>query len=374
MEVSATDQIGSKSSQQRFRVIDIDTHLIEPESIWAEYLPVGYRSVAPRIVIDSDGYRRTCMGGITMGRDGMPSPDTPANWASLERGGFEPDARLEAMDAEGIEAMVLYPTMANKFGGLRDIETAAVFCRAYNNWVNDFRAPAPSRLLPMAVVPQLSVAETLAETRRAVGQLGLPGVLLRPNPVGGRTLDDPAWEPLWFLLEELRVPLGLHEGTSGAFIPTFGQDRTQNFMFRHMVSHPFEQMMAMLQLIGGGVLDRHPDLRVCFVEAGCGWVPYWLERMEHHMKEWAHMTFPLALHPTEYFWRQCFVSTDSEEEAGLNAVLDTVGPDGICWSTDYPHSDHVWKGVADSFTNRTDLSDEVKAKVIGENAARAFNL
>jgi predicted TIM-barrel fold metal-dependent hydrolase len=131
-------------------------------------------------------------------------------------------------------------------------------------------------------------------------------------------------------------------------------------------------MQAMLQLIGGRVLERHPNLRVCFVEAGCGWVPYWLERMEHHIKEWGYVTFPLSMRPIEYFQRQCFVSTDSEEAAGLTAVLETIGPDGICWSTDYPHSDHGWKGIANQFINRSDLADEAKAKILGSNALRAY--
>jgi predicted TIM-barrel fold metal-dependent hydrolase len=371
MAVSITERVDAQPNEQRFRVIDLDSHVMEPESMWAEYLPARYRELAPRAVIDGEGYRHNCLGGVTLGR-GLRSQGTPP---PVERGGFDPQARLDVMDAEGIEAMVLYPTTGlSTIAAIRDIEFVVAFCQAYNNWVNDFRAVAPRRLLPMAAVPQRSVVETLAETRRAVGELGMPGIYMRPNKLE-RTLDDPAWEPLWSLLEELDVPLGIHEGTgSGAKVGAFGEDRTENPMFLHMMSHPFEHMQAMLQLICGGVLERHPNLRVCFVEAGCGWVPYWLERMEHHMREWAQVTFPLTMSPTEYFLRQCFVSADTEEDAGLTAVLSTVGPEGICWSTDYPHPDHTWKGIARSFTDRDDLTHEVKAKVAGGNAVRAYKL
>ena len=92
-----------------------------------------------------------------------------------------------------------------------------------------------------------------------------------------------------------------------------GGDRYENFMFRHMLSHPFEQQMGVLSLICGGVLERHPGLRVLIVEAGVGWVPYWLDRMDHHVEKWGFASASLPLTPTEYFQRQCFVSADSDE-------------------------------------------------------------
>jgi predicted TIM-barrel fold metal-dependent hydrolase len=371
MAIAAADQqAATLAAEQRYRVIDMDSHLMEPESMWPDYLPARYKELAPRRVMDSDGYPHLCAGGVTMGRDSRPRPGPSS---PPEPGGFDPGARLEVMDAEGIEAMVLYPTTGLKLAGIPHLDAVAEFSRAYNRWAIDFASVAPRRLLPMAAVPQASVERTLAETSWAVGEMGMPGIFLRPNPVA-RTLDDPAWEPLWSLLEELDAPLALHEGTSGATVLAFGDDRSQNFMFRHMMSHPFEMMQAMLLLIGGGVLDRHPALRVCFVEAGCGWVPFWLERMEHHVREWSHVTFPLSLSPTEFFHRQCYVSADAEEIAGVRAVVDTVGPEGICWTTDYPHPDHTWKGIARGFLERDDISEEAKIKMIGGNAIEAFKL
>jgi predicted TIM-barrel fold metal-dependent hydrolase len=353
----------------RFRVIDLDSHFIEPESMWPRYLPERFREVAPRHVTDSEGVRRLCVGGETL----PPVVRVPGRRTLAgQPGGADPVARLEAMDAEGVEAMVMYPTTGLAFAALKDLESTVVLCRAFNDWAADFCAAAPRRLLAPALVPQADVRETLAETRRAVGELGLAGIFLRPNPVG-RPVDDPAWEPLWSLLEEFDVPLGLHEGT-GFPIPQLGSERSENFMFRHMMSHPFEHMLAMLQLIGAGVLDRHPTLRVTFVEAGCGWLPYWLERFEHHMREWSDVTIPLPLSPTEYFRRQCFVSADPEEHASVAAVVSSLGADNICWSTDYPHPDHEWRGMAAEFMARPELSDDAKRKILGENAARVYGL
>ena len=135
------------------------------------------------------------------------------------------------------------------------------------------------------MVPQMSVAETVKEARRAVMELGCKGVFLRPNAIAGRTLNHPAWEPLWDLLEELDTPLVLHEGIAGEH-PEVGVERytRENIFFVHIVSHPFEHMMAMVELVCGGILERHPGLRVFHVEAGCGWLPYWIERMDHHVE------------------------------------------------------------------------------------------
>jgi predicted TIM-barrel fold metal-dependent hydrolase len=258
------------------------------------------------------------------------------------------------------------------FGGIEQVDILAALCRAYNNWASDFCSTAPDRLLAPVLVPQRDVEESLVEVRRAMGKPGIRGVFLRPNPINGRTLDDPAWEPLWSLLEESDSPLVVHEGTAQN-LPQTGLDRYDNFLFRHMISHPVEQMMALLSLICGRVLERHPRLRVVIVEAGCGWVPYWIERMDHHMEEWGHASAPLQLLPSEYFKRQCYVSADAEEEM-IPAVVSCIGDENILFSTDYPHPDHPFKGITERLSTRPDLSEESKARILGGNAARAFCL
>jgi predicted TIM-barrel fold metal-dependent hydrolase len=218
----------------------------------------------------------------------------------------------------------------------------------------------------------MDVGESMTELRRGISELGLKCAFLRPNPVGGRTLDNPAFEPLWSLLEELDQPLVLHEGTTQD-LPQVGMDRYDNFLFRHMISHAFEQQMALLSLTCGGVLERHPNLRVVIVEAGCGWVPYWVERMDHHMKEWGHASMKLKLKPSEYFKRQCYVSADGEEEM-IPEVISRMGDGNICFSTDYPHPDHPFQGVVAELAERADIAEQSKKKILADNIIRAFKL
>lgn len=98
------------------------------------------------------------------------------------------------------------------------------------------------------------------------------------------------------------------------------------------------------------MVERHPRLRVLFLEAGCGWVPYWLERLEQHLAgDFAYDAVALSLRPQEYFERQCFVSADPEEGAVVPAFVNCLGDSSLCWSPDFPHPDHEWRGVVKRF-------------------------
>jgi predicted TIM-barrel fold metal-dependent hydrolase len=352
-----------------YRVFDADGHFDEPQEIWPQYLEPQFRELAPRFVRDSQG--RPCMyvGGEV--KEHIPMP--PGHRAGdAMAGGRDPHVRLADMNKEGIDVMVMYPTTGLFFFGLERLDVTAALCRAYNNWAHDFCSVAPERLFAPVILPQMDVPESIAETRRAAEKLGLRGVVLRPNPVAGRTLDHPAFSPLWSLLEELDVPLVLHEGTTQD-VPQVASDRYQNFMFRHLISHAFEQQLGLMSLICGGVLERHPGLRVLIVEAGVGWVPYWLDRMDHHIKEWGFASAPLRLKPSEYFARQCYVAADAEERL-LPQVISAIGDDNLCFSTDYPHPDHPFEGVVAELADRPDVSEASKRKILYDNAARVFKL
>ena len=350
-------------------VVDADGHVTEPPEMWAERLAPEHQAYAPRLVKDEHGGWRILLAGEL-----MPSMPTPKEWASRLRpvGGSDPKARLVEMDTEGIERSVLFTTMGLFFGGIENDDAQIALCRAYNDWLGEFCATDPQRLIGVAVVSQNDLAAALVEARRAVTEYGFRGVMLRPNLLRGRSLHHPAYEPLWSAMEELDVTIAVHEGTTQNVVQS-GRDRYENFAFRHAVSHPHEQQLGCLSLICGGVLERHPGLRAVFLESGCGWVPYWLERLDEHMEKWAFVAPPLSHEPTEYFERQCFVSCEPDERT-LTAVISSIGDDNIVFASDYPHPDGIFPGVVAALADRADLSAETKTKILATNPTRCFGL
>jgi uncharacterized protein len=349
-------------------VIDADGHVSEPAEMWEQYLPSGYEIYSPRRVRDQAGNPRNEVAGHL-----LPHIPQAPEWLAPGRptGGFDPKARLADMDAEGIERSILFPTTGLFFAGVEDPEIEAVLCRAYNDWLADYRATDPARLVGVAMVSQGDIDAAVAEVRRAATELGFVGVMVRPNVLHGRNLDHPDYEPLWAAVDELGITLSVHEGTT-LNVAQSG-DRFDTFAFRHACSHPHEQQMGLLSLICGGVLERHPGMRVVFLESGCGWVPAWLERLDEHMEHWRHATTPLPLEPSEYFARQCFVSTEPDERT-LPQVLQLLGEDNIVFASDYPHPDGIFPGVVAALSDRDDVSDVAKIKILAANPARCFAL
>jgi predicted TIM-barrel fold metal-dependent hydrolase len=196
--------------------------------------------------------------------------------------------------------------------------------------------------------------------------------MLRPNPILGRGLHHPYWEPLWDLLEELDVTLAIHEGTTSD-VPQSGLDRFDNFAMKHVVSHPHEQQIACVGLMMSGALERHPGLRVVFLESGCGWMPHWLERIDEHGESWGHATASLPLSASEYFQRQCFISCDPAEK-GIPAFISQLGDENLVFASDYPHPDALAENIVGAIAERPELSDESKKRILETNARRCFRL
>jgi len=131
--------------------------------------------------------------------------------------------------------------------------------------------------------------------------------------------------------------------------------------------------MACLALTCGGVLERHPSLRVAFFETGAGWVPYWLERMDQHVRYWGHASRALQDLPSASFLRQCFVSPFADESL-LPQVINSIGDRNLVFTSDYPFPYTTTKRIADALLTRTDLPSGSIERIAAENARRLFGL
>src|SRR5262249_26048969 len=149
-----------------------------------------------------------------------------------------------------------------------DPELGAAIARAYSRWLAEYMAESSGRIVGAAPIPLHDVAVAVREVEYAYHELGIRAFWTRPNPVGGRMLGHHDFDAFYGLLEDLDAPLSLHEG-SGSLMQNIGSERFRDtWLEQHACVHPMEQQLAMLSLIAQGVFERHPRLRVAFMESG----------------------------------------------------------------------------------------------------------
>ncbi|MFN8034405.1 MAG: amidohydrolase family protein [Acidimicrobiia bacterium] len=318
------------------RILDADAHVIEPGGLFGA---AQQPDVEPMVLPEHTP--RVPVGDLDKLADFLAD-------------GCSATEYLRCMDAEGIDGVVLYPSVGLFVPFQHDLAPGLSIeaCRAYNDWVAQYCATAPHRLAAVGIVPLVDVEAAAAEARR-VHQLGLVGVMVRPNHCYGRDLGSPAYYHLYDVLEELGLVLAVHEGL-GLRGTTIGDHRSDKFAVRHAMSHPMEQMAAMASLVLEGTLERHSTLNVAFLESGTGWLPYWLARLDGHAEWMADSeTKSLSLTPSEYFQRQCVICTDPDDPLAAS-VVDRVGADHVMWASDFPHPDAVYPHAVSEFLAESD--------------------
>ena len=257
----------------------------------------------------------------------------------MRTGGRDPRTTV-ASDREGIDVAVLFPSLALMFGLYEDGDTAAALCAAANDWVADYCATDPRRLVGVANAAAAGPGAGRRPTRamRRADADFVAG-MIRPNRIGGRTVDDAAFDGLWSAASALDVPIVCHEAYVGRGIDTVGHDRISSYAGVHIISHPLEQMLAMLAVTLSGVLARHLVLRLGFFEAGCGWAPYWTERIEEHF-EFAPGDF-VGGDPDGMLTPRTWLTFELDEAAWSRRPR-VDGPANICFASDYPHFDAIF--------------------------------
>src|SRR5579871_1225318 len=320
-------------ARRGFKVFDSDMHIMEPVDLWQRYLPDEFKAIAP-IGLTSEDVRnlRTFFPTDPPAQPRRPGADpriagSPMIGHYFERNqeiyrnhserGWTPDCQLEAMDVEGIDAAVLFPTRGLSMLTRSELDPrfAAAIARAYNDWLHDFCAADPHRLLGAGMISLLNIDDAISEARRVVREFGFRSVFMRSSfpMVNDRNWYDPYYEPLWDALDELEVPVGFHEST-GSRSRQIGDNFSDNFGIRRIFSQPMEQMVGLGTFLSGGVLARHPRLKMAFLEANCSWVPWLLWRIDEAWeREGDACMKDLVEAPSAYFKRQCWVAIEPDE-------------------------------------------------------------
>jgi len=356
-------------------LISADSHVNPPPTMWAEYLPAAWRDQAPRVESTDEGDFEVFEGKRkpVLGINAMAGKK-PEEYSLMVRrlddvraGGYEPGARLEDMDADGIRAEVIYGG-----GPLRseNDELRIASYAAYNDWLADFCAKDPKRLLGVAYLPVETPELAIAEVKRAAGR-GLHGCVIPRFPEEGEWFD-PEWDALWRAILDVGWAAAIHVG---------GRERKQgmprldatNFMTDLLMSK-FAMAESICRFVLSGLLARYPDLNLVSVEGQLGWVSftqYYLDHVWEKHRFWTHSE--LEEHPSVYFRRQVY-ATFMEDPIGLRE-REHIGVDNIMWASDYPHSETTWpnsRKLTDEWMN--DFPEEERNQILFGNAERLYNL
>jgi len=363
-----------------FKVFDSDMHVMEPPDLWERYIAPEFKSMAPRGVTSANVRDlRLQLPGQGVQHGGPQRRDSGHNYeknqrlyADHARRGWLPEVQLEAMDAEGIDVAVLFPSRGLSALTQTGMEPkfARAVARAYNDWLYDFCQADPVRMLGAGMISVYDIGHAVEEAHRVVEDLKFRAVFLRSNMVNGKPLHDPYYEPLWRTLEDLGIPVGFHEA-SGSWSHQIGELFMPNRAVRRVFSQPMEQMVGLGSFILGGVLARHPRLNVAFLEANCSWVPWLVWRMDEAYELEGDVGMPdLTMEPSAYFRRQCYVSVEPDELPARH-LLEDFGSDQLVFSTDYPHIDSRYPHATDAFL-KLPMSDADRRKILWENCARFY--
>ena len=333
-----------------YEVIDADGHVTETWEQIARHLEEPYQG-RPLLTsfFPQDGWDRRLIG-------------TKGDWAG--------DAKSweQALDAGGMAISVLYPTLGLMMQFLRDAEWAVALARAYNTMLCKELTGQSTRLKAVALLPLQDPEAAAQELERAVGELGAVGGMLAAD---GDLLGHKRFDPIYTVAQRLGVPLCVH--ASGSDMGSSGWERFPKFIQAHTCSHALAQMRQFTSVMFDGVPIRFPELSLAFLEAGSGWVPYFLQRMDEEWDKRGHVEAKLLTKsPTEYVRSgQIFFSCEADEPL-LPQALQWVGDERILYASDFPHWDHSYPWSVRELSERTDLSAVQKQRILADNARRLY--
>jgi predicted TIM-barrel fold metal-dependent hydrolase len=381
-----------------YRIFDADTHIIEPVEPIEERLSTADRAklaalgpligraparagmtrywIGKRPALDRRlGSRERVAPPPRTARDGGTPWDV--RWQGppfpTDRVSFDPHARVKDMDLEGIDVNMILPSGGvPAFCSIDDVALELAVYQAYHRFLADYCAPYPDRLASVVLVTARDAAGSVAEIRRCAEAAWPVGIF--PICPPELTLDDPGWEPIWAAAEAHDLTVVIHSFTMTVPYPPGMWDTWDNVFLQRAAGHVWNAQRNMAALIGAGVLDRHPELRLTALECGHGWLAFWAARLDELAEMARHALPPLARRPSEYIrGPQYFQSIQLHEgELSLRQAIEALGEDTLMFATDYPHSESWFPKSVDVVLGWTGLTETQRRKLLWDNAARCY--
>ena len=374
-----------------YKIISSDNHIYEPPDLWTSRVDARFRDRAPRVVrLEDEGDWWFCDGHKIMGAFAgaqagrrFEAPEKLSRKDLFEHvrpGGYLPEAHVKDMQADGVDAVVIYPTAGLLMFGVPDSELLSAIFRGYNDWLTEFCKPFPRQLKGIAMLNIDDVQAGVNELERC-SKLGLAGAMITCYPPEGRPYESPEYESLWAAAQDLGMPLGLHIGTNR---PGPGQEFAAGIgelTAAFVCNADHWVRMSLAQMIYSGVFERYPKLQVGSVEMELSWAPHFLDRLDYNFKQRARDLFKKGywdrytgdMLPSDYFHRNVFLGFQ-EDALGIKE-RHIIGVDNLQWGSDYPHPESTFPRTQQILGEiLADCTEAEKAKIAGGNAARIYHL
>jgi uncharacterized protein len=375
-------------------VADSDMHVMEPADLWQRYIDPLWAHAAPVGLNEIERDMRVRVKNAVLLRLGRTSPrekgrpwraDQDSAFAHAEERGWDAKSQVTAMDMEGIDSTVLFPSRGLFVLSLQSCEhigpdgmdpgLSSAIARAYNDWMFDFVSDTErsNRVFGSAMIAPHDVGAAVDELARNV-ERGFKAGFLVPGLVDNKPWHHPIYDPIWREAERLGVPICFHGGGTTYLKPDFAfSEHFDKLMLWHPFNQPLGIMFVVTSFTSGGILERFPRLRVGLLEGNCAWAPFMMYRLDEHWEWTGKYEAPdLQMAPSKYFLRNCFVSCEADEEVAKHYFED-FGDDNVVFSTDYPHADSKVPHATESFLELP-FEESTKRKILWENYCKLYGI
>jgi len=360
-------------------IISADSHVCEPPNCYIDHIDPKFKDRAPRLEHDErrgdvfrvEGSTQPIPMSLVSAAGMAPEELSPrgAVFEKLHRGGWEPHARVEAQEQDGIAAEIIYPSVGMEICNIPDIELKQACMVAYNRWLHEFCAPYPDRLIGLGQCA-VKTPESGIRELEAIKALGYKGVML-PGLPGQEDYHHEMYGEFFDAIVDLDLVPSFHILTSGEGLRQgYRGSRICSFM---SIVRGNQDLMTMF--VFDGIFMRHPKLKIVSVEADGGWIPHWMYRMDHAYQRHRHWMRGRELDrsPSEYFREHIYFTFQDDYTAFR--FKDHLNVERMMWANDYPHSDSTWPGSRSMLEEQlAHMSGREKNLVLHDNVAGLYKL
>lgn len=371
-------------------IVSADSHTMEPGDLWKSRLDARFRDRAPEVVRHprNGTWLFTAEGaipfpvasGFAAGRSGEELKEFMSQGYEAARpSGWDPVERIKDQEIDGVDAEVLYPTLGMVLFSVPDAELQRACFAAYNDWLAEFCRHDGRRLYGIGLISLEDVALAVHDVERIAAQ-GMRGAMIWGSPPADRPYSDRAYDPFWRAVSEHRLPVSLHiitgrgreaERRAGPPEKRTRAQRNAGVVYA-TVTHEIQESLA--TLVFGGVLERFPELRIVSAENDVGWLPHFINRMDHGFEKYGFMLpEKLSLRPSEVLRRQVLATFQDDPVVAWTWKL--FGEHNYMWASDFPHSDstfpesHAWID-----RNFEGVPEPVRRRIVYSNAVELYRM